>query len=319
VVKRFLPVVLVVAALLASLARWALQGSHNIYTARAKRFYVPDPDLGWRISNQHPVWLGLEICAVLLATAIGLALVLVFVRRKIIAIGASAVGVFSLAVPIVAFASGAGPIGGKDTLPPSAAVKLEGGIKGGIEGALVAPAGDYAVVTHAGTAVTAHLSAGGEAFDARFGDVTGTWHGDPHDLAKPVHAEISVATASVDTGVGERSKHAREKYLVADQFPRIAVAISQVLAVRQTSPTEVAFRAAGSAQLMNKAHPIEITGVIQQPDAAALQRLGVAGDVLVVQADFSLVIAETALAADAHDFDGDRFPIHVSLVLRRIQ
>jgi len=315
VFKRFLPVVLVVAALLASLARWALQGSHNIYTALAKRFYVPDPDLGWRISNQHPLWLGLEICAVLLATAIGLALVLVFVRRKIVAIGAHVVGVLTLAVPILAFASGAGPIGGKDTLPPSAAVKLEGGI----EGALGAPAGDYAVVSHAGTAVTAHLSAGGEAFDARFGDVTGTWHGDPHDLAKPVHAEISVATASVDTGVGERSKHAREKYLVADQFPRITVEILKVLAVRQTSANEIAFRAAGTANLMNKAHAIEITGVMQQPDAAALQRLGVSGDVLLVQADFSLVIAETALAADAHDFDGDRFPVHVSLVLRRIQ
>ena len=313
--KRFLPVVLVVAALLASLARWALQGSHNIYTALAKRFYVPDPDLGWRISNQHPLWLGLEICAVLLATAIGLALVLVFVRRKIVAIGAHVVGVLTLAVPILAFASGAGPIGGKDTLPPSAAVKLEGGI----EGALGAPAGDYAVVSHAGTAVTAHLSAGGEAFDARFGDVTGTWHGDPHDLAKPVHAEISVATASVDTGVGERSKHAREKYLVADQFPRITVEILKVLAVRQTSANEIAFRAAGTAHLMNKAHAIEITGVMQQPDAAALQRLGVSGDVLLVQADFSLVIAETALSADAHDFDGDRFPVHVSLVLRRIQ
>lgn len=313
--KRFLPVVLVVAALLASLARWALQGSHNIYTALAKRFYVPDPDLGWRISNQHPLWLGLEICAVLLATAIGLALVLVFVRRKIVAIGAHVVGVLTLAVPILAFASGAGPIGGKDTLPPSAAVKLEGGI----EGALGAPAGDYAVVSHAGTAVTAHLSAGGEAFDARFGDVTGTWHGDPHDLAKPVHAEISVATASVDTGVGERSKHAREKYLVADQFPRITVEILKVLAVRQTSANEIAFRAAGTANLMNKAHAIEITGVMQQPDAAALQRLGVSGDVLLVQADFSLVIAETALSADAHDFDGDRFPVHVSLVLRRIQ
>jgi polyisoprenoid-binding protein YceI len=313
VLKRFLPVVLVVTALLASLARWATQGSHNIYTAFAKRFYIPDPDLGWRISNQHPVWLGLEICAVLLATAIGLALLAVFVRRTFVLVGSYVIATLSLVVPIVAFASGAGPLGGKDTLPPSAAVKLEGGI----EGALDAPAGDYAVVTHPGTAVTTHLSAGGEAFDARFGDVTGTWHGDPHALAQPMHAEISVATASVDTGVGERSKHAREKYLLAEQFPRIAVVISQVLAVRQTTANELAFRAAGSARFMGKLHAVEITGVMQRPDAAALQRLGLAGDVLLVQADFSLVIAETALASDAHDFDGDRFPIHVSLVLRR--
>ncbi len=311
-VKRFLPAVLVLVALAASLVRWALQGSHNIYTAVAKRFYVPDPDLGWKVSTQHPVWLGLEVCAVLLAAAIGIALVLRFFRRPVTVIGAYLVAVIALALPAYAFISGAGPIGGRDTLPASAAVKLEGGI----EGALAAPAGDYTVVTHAGTAVTAHLSAGGEAFDARFGDVTGTWSGDPHDLGKPVHASISVATASVDTGVGERSVHAREKYLEADKYPRIAVELSKVLAVRQTSPTELAFRAAGTAHFMGKDHPIEITGSLASPDAAAQQRLGVT-DALLVQADFALVIAETALAPDAHDFDGDRFPIHVSLVLRR--
>lgn len=313
--KRLYPVGLVVVALLASLARWATQGSHNLYTAVAKRFYIADPDLGWRISSQHPVWLGLEVCGVLLALAIGLAVLLVFVRRGVVTVGAYVLGALTLGIPILAFASGAGPLDGKDTLPPSAAVKLEGGI----EGALAAPAGDYAVLAHAGTSVTAHLSAGGEAFDARFGDVTGTWHGDPHRLGQPAHAEISVATASVDTGVGERSKHAREKYLRADQFPRISVELAQVLAVRQTGPNELAFRAAGTTHFMAKAHPIEITGVMQQPDAAALHRLGLAGDILLVQADFSLVIAETSLAPDAHDFDGDRFPIHVSLVLRRTQ
>jgi hypothetical protein len=36
-----------------------------------------------------------------------------------------------------------------------------------------------------------------------------------------------------------------------------------------------------------------------------------------VQADFSIAIRDTALAADAGDFDSDRFSIHASLVLRR--
>ena len=67
---------------------------------------------------------------------------------------------------------------------------------------------------------------------------------------------------------------------------------------------------------MNKTHPVEITGTLKKADAAALQRLGVAGSVLVAEADFSLVIKETALAPDAGSFKGDRFPIHVSLVLR---
>ena len=42
----------------------------------------------------------------------------------------------------------------------------------------------------------------------------------------------------------------------------------------------------------------------------------VLGGVLLVQAAFSVVIKETVLASDASDFDGDRIPIQVSLVMR---
>ena len=60
----FLPVGLTVAALLASLARWFVQDSGNLYTALEKRFYLPDPNLGWRVSAAHPVWIGIDACAV---------------------------------------------------------------------------------------------------------------------------------------------------------------------------------------------------------------------------------------------------------------
>jgi hypothetical protein len=40
------------------------------------------------------------------------------------------------------------------------------------------------------------------------------------------------------------------------------------------------------------------------------------GDVLLVQADFSITIRETALAPKSNDLDGERIPVHVSLVLR---
>jgi hypothetical protein len=68
---------------------------------------------------------------------------------------------------------------------------------------------------------------------------------------------------------------------------------------------------------MGRAHALDITGTLLKPDAAALARLGLAGDILLVQADFALAIDETALADNAGDFDGNRIPIHVSLVLRR--
>jgi polyisoprenoid-binding protein YceI len=318
----FAPVVVPIAALIAALVRWQVQGSHNVYTALAKRFYIPDPDLGWRVSPEHPIWLGLEVCALIVAIAVGLAVGGWIIRRReakrghratVLRAASWIVAGVPLAVPILAFASGRGPAGGLDTLPAET-IK---GIEAGITGILDAPAGRYEVVEHAGTAITAHLSAGHETFDARLGGgIRGAWQGDPHDLTRPVTAEVSVLAASVDTGIDERSNHAREAYLHADKFPRISVTIDRLIAATQAGANTVGFRAHGTLALIGKTHAIEITGTLKKPDAAALGRLGLSGEILLVQADFAVVIKETALASDAGDFDGDRIPIHVSLVLR---
>lgn len=313
------------AALIASLVRWVMQGSGNLYTATHKRFYVPDPDLEWRESSQHPIWLGLEVCAIIAAIVVGLAIAGWFIRRRerkrerpsiVLRILTWLVAIPPLAVPILAFASGPGPADARDTRPPPVAHVGSAGASG-IAGSLPAPAGRYEVVAHDGTSVTAHLSAGGETFDAVFrGDVKGTWQGDPRDLTKPTTAELSVATASVDTGIDERSKHARESYLVADKYPRITFKLDQVVSAHQDGPDKLAFRAKGTVGLIGKTHVVDVAGTLRKPDPSALQRLGITGEALLVQADFSLAIQETALAPDASDFDGDRIPIHVSLVLR---
>jgi len=315
------PVVVAAGALVASLCRWQVQGSHNLYTALAKRFYVPDPDLGWRVSTQHPIWLGLDACAVMTALVLVTAVVAFVIHRRepvrgsqmtSLRVAAWVVAVICLAVPSAAFASGPGPLHGRDTLPASAAVLIETGI----DGSLDAPQGSYVVVAHTGTSITARVSAGGEAFDARFArDITGAWQGNPRDLGREMRLEVSVAAASVDTGIAERSEHARERYLHADRFPLITVTIARVIAVRMNGQ-EIVFRAPGVVQLMGRSHAVEVTGTVHKPGAAALERLGLFGDVLLVQADFSLAISETTLAPDANDFDSDRVPIHVSLVLR---
>ena len=238
------PVLLAAGALVAALSRWYVQGSHNLYTALVKRFYVPDPDLGWRVSTQHPIWLGLDACGVITALALVTAGAAFVVHRRERARGRQMtslrvaswlVALTCLAVPSAAFASGPGPLHGRDTLPASAAVLIETGI----DGSLDAPEGSYTVVKHAGTSITAHLSAGGESFDARFaGDITGTWRGNPRDLGREMHVAVSVDAASVDTGIAVRSKHAREAYLHADQFPRIAVTIDRLIAVRTSGRQE---------------------------------------------------------------------------------
>lgn len=318
----FAPVVLPIIALIAALVRWQIQGSRNLYTAIAKRFYIPDPDLGWQVSPRHPLWLGLEVCAVIAAIAVAVAIAGWLIRRREARAGRRATilraaswvaGAMPLAVPILAFASGGAPAGGLDTLP-AATIR---GIEAGIVGIIDAPAGRYEVVPHSGTSITAHLSAGHETFDARFGgDIRGSWQGDPHDLTRPIGGEISVDAASVDTGIDLRSSHARDEYLQAARFPRITVALDRVIAASQAGANSIAFRAHGTLGLIGKTHSIEVTGTMKKPDAAALTRLGLAGDVLLVQADLAVVIKDTALASDAGDFDGDRIPIHVSLVMR---
>lgn len=317
------PLVAAIIALGASLARWLTQGSHNVYTAIEKRFYVPDPDLGWRVSPEHPVWLGLEICVLIAGIIAGVAGAGWLIRRREAKQGQRAsvlrvlvwpVAIAPLIIPVVAFSSGGRPAGGVDTLPAAVARGLEAGITGTLD----APEGKYEVVQHAGTSITAHLSAGKETFDARFtGGIKGTWTADPRDLTKPIAAEISVDTKSVDTGIEERSKHARESYLQADKFPAITVALDKVLATKQAGANAIEFRAHGTLSLIGKSSAIEVTGTLRKPDAAALTRLGLSGDVLLVQAGFAIVIKDSALAGDAGDFDGPQIPIQISLVLRR--
>ena len=316
----FAPVVLPIAALIAALTRWWMQGTKNLYTATSKRFYISDPDLGWRVSDRHPVWLGLEVCAVIAAIAAALLVGGWIIRRREANRGARATllrlatwiaGAAPLIVPIAAFASGGAPAGAIDKLP---AQQLQG-IEAGITGFIDAPAGRYEVVA-ANSAITAKVSAGHEEFDARLSGIKGGWEGDPHDLTKPVAGQVSADAATVDTGIDERSSHARESYIHADKYPKVTVAIDRVIAASQDGANAIKFKAHGTLGFVGKTHSIEIVGTMRKADAAALSRLNLTGDVLVIQASFPLTIKETALAGDAKDFDGEQIPIQVSLVLR---
>jgi polyisoprenoid-binding protein YceI len=318
----YLAVIPAGVALAAALMRWLVQGSGNVYTTFAKRFYIPDPDLGWRVADGGPIWVGLEAIGVLAGIAAGIAAGAWVIRRVERKRGRAwtpsrwalwVVACLPLAVPVAAFATGGRPAGAVEILPPgqTAAPPTEG-----IEGSLLLPAGTYRV--QPGSAITARISAGKETFDARFaGDFQGAWQGDPGDLATAMTAELSVAAASVDTGLDLRSKHAREEYLYADKFPRAGFTLRRLVAARQDGPTVIVFRAEGSIALMGRDHPVEVTGTLRSIDAEGTVRLGLPRGIpaLVVQADTELRVSQTPLAADRDSFDRDTIGIHVSLVL----
>jgi polyisoprenoid-binding protein YceI len=313
------------AALLAAVTRWLVQGSGNVYTATQKRFYVPDPDLGWRVASGGPFWIGLELIAVIGAIAVGVTIAAIVVGRleqrrgsiRWARVGLWAIAAVTLAAPAWAFASGLGPSRGREALPEGATAAAP---TAGFEGSLDVPAGRYEVVAHAGSAITARVEAGEERFEARFArGISGAWTADPHDLTRAGEAEISVEAAGIDTGIALRSEHARDEYLHVDRFPRITLRLGALVATRQDGPRQVAFRSAGTLAIMGEDVPVEITGNLRATDEAARVRLGLPADAaaVLVDADLAITVSGTPLRADRDSFDTDRIPIHVSLVLLR--
>jgi hypothetical protein len=321
----FLAVIPASVAVAVAGLRWLVQGSGNVYSTLGKRFYVPDPDLGWRVAGADPIWLGLEVIGVLAGVTAALAAAAWVIRRverkrgrpwRWARIASWVVAVLPIGVPIAAFVSGGRPDGAVDLLPEgqTAAAPTEG-----FEGGLSIPDGSYRAI--AGSVITARISAGQETFDARFSGVEGAWHGRPGQLDAKSSAAFSVAASTVDTGIALRSQHAREDYLHADQFPRIGFALEAMVAARQDAPDAVVFRARGRVELMGATIPVEVTGAARALDAAGAQRLGVPAGArgLVVRADTAISIKATPLVADADSFDADRVPIHVDLVLANTQ
>jgi YceI-like domain len=323
----FAPFLLSLTALVASVIRWAVQGTGNVYTGYPQRFFVYDKSLSsWVESSQRPLWLGLEIIAVVAGFAAAVLIAALWIRRrlqqskndgftKLLRAASWIAAILPLIVPIAAFASGSGPEGGLLSSPKGAVVAAP---TSGIEGSLELPAGRYAVLASPDiTWVGAKIKAGGDDFEARFaGDPQGFWNANPKDLTAPIDAQVSFAAASVDTGIDLRSEHARHDYLYTDKHPRISFKLTRLIASRQQGPDEILFRGAGEIELAGGKTEVEVTGILATLPAAAKTKLGIGeAPAVKVNAQFTLPVAKTALKPS--DYNVAEFPIEVSLVLVR--
>lgn len=311
-------------AVIAALLRWWQQGSGNIYTALDKRLYGPDPDLGWRALSDRPLWLGLDVVAVLGAVALAVVVGAWWVRRRELRVAASrwlrialwCIGAPTILVPATAFASGGRPPGAVDFLPEGVVAAAP---TSGIEGRLAVPGGVYRVVSGSASSITARIRAGGDRFEARFsGGLSGTVSANWADFgANPTgfKARISVDSSSVDTGIELRSKHAREDYLAVAQHPTIAFSLGELIAARQDHPDEVAFRASGTISLLGRDVSVQVTGSVKAISPQAAARFSLRGHAaLLVHAETAVSLSATPLAGD-NSFDEDRVPIVVALLV----
>src|SRR5512134_3174441 len=116
--------------------RWWQQGRGNVYTMLRTRYYAPDPDLGWRLVDDGPPSLGLEVLGVLagvvLAALVGALLLRHLERRAVrplrpLRAALQILALLPLAVPALAFAQGWLPAGARET-PPENVVAAPAGV-----------------------------------------------------------------------------------------------------------------------------------------------------------------------------------------------
>lgn len=306
----------------AAAIRWWAQDAGNVYTDLGRRFYLPDPDLGWRLGPATSLFLGLDAVGALFGLAVAIAVSTALLRRherrrnaprpalRIALLVTALVGAIP---PIAAFASGGRPAGGRDRLPAGLMAAPPTAIEAGTGVALAA--GRWTVAAHPGSRVIAGIAAGGERFEGRFASPRGEWRGDPADLTQPMSAAIEIDAGAIDTGVTLRSKHAVE-LLDASHHPVIRFTLDRVDGAR-TAGNGVAFSGRGTVALMGRSIPAPITGTLRATDAAAQARLGV-GPALLIAADTTLDLRQTPLAGRAGDFDSPRVDIHVDLILLHV-
>lgn len=310
-------VALPAAATALAAIRWATQGSQNLYSTMAHRYYVPDPDLGWRLVEDGPVWLGLDVVAGLSLATVALwglghrltAHVTESQSSWVRVLGAA--GALTLLVPLIAWWSGMPPDSARARRPAIEAAPVGSGIEASLPGFAQAT---YRVAEPA-SSVTATVSAGGEQFETRFGGLTGELRGNPSALADSLSARFSIDATTADTGVDTRSKHAQE-YLQTESFPTIELRALELAGVQAQAEGSVAFAATAELSFIGDRIPVELRGTVSSLDAAARERLGLtAPQALAVVAEFSLALADTKLSADASDFSADSIPLRIELVL----
>lgn len=299
--------------------RWSTQqATGNLYTETDHRYYVPDPDLGWRYVEEGHVWLGLDAIGLVAV----LAVVVLFLLRRLLRNGDPSprakaglwvLSVATLLVPFSAFKSGLPPDDASHERPDSFVEAPTEGIAAGLPGL---EAGTYTVLDDAElSSAIATISAGGETFEARFGGMQGTFTGNPGDLSQPIEATFTADPRTVDTGVDLRSEHAGE-YLQIESFETMELALDGIEASAASEDGSVAFSAKGRLNFIGDELPMPITGSAKTLDAAACERLGIEATVaLKISAKLTVAIADTKLSPHATDFSADQIPIVVELVL----
>ncbi len=150
-------------------------------------------------------------------------------------------------------------------------------------GILLAAAAWFASVTLAGaetwriadgSEVVFRSEAPMESFEGKTDQVSGTIVCDPGDLSAPAGLRLEVDLASLDTGIGLRNQHMRDRHLETDEYPLAVFEADEIVRAStgvliDGQAVEVVVR--GSFDLHGVTRPLEVTARVVLTNEGGLE------------------------------------------------
>ena len=127
-----------------------------------------------------------------------------------------------------------------------------------------------------------------ESFDGKTRQVSGHISCPADDLSGPIELRIEVDLASLDTGIGMRNTHMRERHLETDEFPLAVFTGTSIVA------TSAPALAAGQTVSLTVRGTFDLHGVSRPRDLAAEVTLAADG-ALVVDVQFTVSLEDHAI------------------------
>lgn len=129
--------------------------------------------------------------------------------------------------------------------------------------------------------------------DGTSNDVSGKISFDVKNVAKTLKGEISISTASINTGITMRDRDLRApKWLDADQFPKISFTIKKVTDIKKIADNKLQLDLIGTFFLHGVKNDVPVTATLTYLDATSITASRAPGDLLGVNAKFPIMLSK---------------------------
>lgn len=310
-----------------AIVRINIQGASDTYTQFDKQFYQPGGLTGWQLLPQTFFWLGKDLVIMLAASLFASAILgwLAYQQSQksapsklplILSVLAVLVALPSLASPLMLVPS-LPTQRAVASIPTDAAPSADSAKPGSFPSGT---AGRYAVAPYKDNLITAQISAGGDTFDVKLPNPSGSATFNPTYIDSPnpqdaLSATFSVPLSGLSTDIELRDNHAKG-YLKADQFPDLTLTFTKLISHGfDAAQGTLVFSAQTTLSIMGERLERTTQGTLRAlpPDQVTAEGLPDRPTFLLT-ATLELLLPETPLKEHLSAFDNTSKPIPIRAV-----